>query len=316
MTLHTDQSLHEVDRLMHALAGRDFLGRIAAEQLAGGGRRTRAHLALAAGRALCVPNAVAWAAACELLHNATLVHDDLQDGDRVRRGRPTAWAAYGSAHAINAGDLLLMLPLQAIHQQAATATQRNALVAALATRAVASVRGQADDLELPHGDWSFSAWEKAAHGKSGQLLALPVEGAAILADRPDYRSCGDVFAQAGVLYQLVDDLVDLYGDKGRGEVGNDIREGKISALVTRHVERRPQDRPWLKHVLATQRDRTTRQDIARVARRFEASGAVGAVQTDIQARLTELASDTVPEALRPIATQVALRCTRDLETLK
>src|SRR5687767_11384745 len=101
-----DPHLPAVEALMRELmepdAG-DPAGAIAAEHVATGGKRLRARLALAAADALGARagDAVGWAAACELLHNATLLHDDIEDGDRARRGQPTAWVRHGVAQAIN-----------------------------------------------------------------------------------------------------------------------------------------------------------------------------------------------------------------------
>ena len=85
----------------------DRLGPIVRQHLETGGKRLRARLALAATEALGHQraDAISWAAACELLHNATLIHDDVQDGDRVRRGEPTVWVRHGIPQAINAGEI-------------------------------------------------------------------------------------------------------------------------------------------------------------------------------------------------------------------
>ena len=192
---------------MMALAGSGPLSEMVRTHLQTGGRRTRAQLALMAARALNVDQAIGWAAACELLHNATLVHDDLQDGDRVRRGHPTLWATHGMAQAINSGDLMLMLPFMALNRQTCTPDQHVALSQALAKRAVRCVKGQALDLVLPNqASWSMADWLEVAIAKSGQLLALPIEGAAILACRDDSAALGDHFAKAGALYQGTYDL--------------------------------------------------------------------------------------------------------------
>lgn len=315
MTVQASTPPTTVDDLMEQLCGDDLVGRFAKEHLQSGGRRTRARLAMVAGTALGISDIRPWAAACELLHNATLVHDDLQDGDRVRRGKPTTWALHGAAQAINTGDLMLMLPMMAVLRQRATAEQRNALTGALVSRAVACVRGQADELALTKApQWTIDAWEVAALGKSGQLLALPVEGAAILANL-DGTDVGDRFARAGVLYQLVDDLVDLYGNKGRARRGNDIAEGKVSALVVHHLNLEPDHSGWLRQVLGTPRDQTTDRDIARCARAFRASGAVDAVRASIDTQLNELLSPDLHPSLQPVAATLASRCTQDLETL-
>ena len=88
-----------------------------------------------------------WGAACELLHNATLIHDDLQDGDAVRRGQPALWARHGAAQAINAGDLLLMLPYAALAKMRALAPAVAALSACISRRTVATACGQAIELD-------------------------------------------------------------------------------------------------------------------------------------------------------------------------
>jgi geranylgeranyl pyrophosphate synthase len=115
---HTDL-LARVEARMTELGGdrlADPGARMVHEHLGAGGKRLRARLAIAACQALGgrAEDAVDWAAAVELLHNASLVHDDIQDGDRTRRGKPALWARYGSAQAINTGDLLLMLPFRAL----------------------------------------------------------------------------------------------------------------------------------------------------------------------------------------------------------
>jgi geranylgeranyl diphosphate synthase type I len=117
--LQLPDQMERVEELMNDLATGDSQHRITVmvqDHLASGGKRLRASLALCATRALggspCA--GVAWAAACEMLHNASLVHDDLQDGDTLRRGQPTVWSRYGAAQAVNVGDLMLMLPFLAL----------------------------------------------------------------------------------------------------------------------------------------------------------------------------------------------------------
>ena len=112
MEFPTDTWLETIDEMMQTVlqVELDPAAAIAGEHLSTGGKRLRARLAMETGVRLGAEGKemVPWAAACELLHNATLVHDDLQDGDRVRRGHPTMWVKHGAAQAINAGDLMLM----------------------------------------------------------------------------------------------------------------------------------------------------------------------------------------------------------------
>ncbi len=290
--LASDQALGDVESLMGRLAVGGRLsrsGQMVQEHLATGGKRVRARLALAAYEALGGPRerAVAWAAACELLHNATLVHDDIQDGDTVRRDQPTTWVRHGVPQAINAGDLLLMLPFLALSELPFGGEARWLLTQALARAAESTVRGQSLELELlPGRRFGWEDWLRAADGKTGALLAVPIEGAALLAglDARTAQRFATAFAPLGTLYQLQDDLLDLTDAKGRGRRGSDLAEGKVSAVVVEHLARHPEDREELVNLLVAPREATAQVDIDRMIVRFVEGGAVAGVQ----ARATEL----------------------------
>ncbi|MEQ1501694.1 MAG: polyprenyl synthetase family protein [Myxococcota bacterium] len=290
-----DEAIAVMDRL--ALGVRvDRVGTIAREHLAGGGKRMRARLALAAVEALGGERtpAAPWAAACELLHNATLIHDDLQDGDAVRRGQPAVWARHGAAQAINAGDLLLMLPTLAVGQLGVPDGTKWRLARAVVERAEATVRGQAYDLELLASDrLTWHDWSTAARGKSGELLALPVEGAAHLCGLSEAtaRGLAEPFAVLGIVYQACDDRLDLYGDKGRGGPGSDLREGKVSVLVVEHLRRHPEDRQRLVEMLSAARDATSDDEVGWWIERFRVSGTVEAVDERIRSLERQILGD-------------------------
>lgn len=294
LALPEEDPIRSAERLAYRLAvgeRLDHAGLLACEHLATGGKRFRARLAISAADALGVERdqAVPWAAAVEVLHNATLVHDDLQDGDRMRRGRATVWARHGVAQAINTGDLLLMLPWLAIAEIPAPEALRYRLCAATARRAQRTVRGQVAEMELlPARRVDRDSYLGASRDKTGQLIALPVEGAALLAGLSPERATtlARPFEDLGILFQLQDDLIDLYGDKGREAPGADIREGKVSALVVAHLERVPDDFDWLLSILLTPRDTTSESDITACAERFSRSGAAEAVLDDIDTLAT------------------------------
>jgi geranylgeranyl diphosphate synthase type I len=268
--------MEDVELLMIRLAAGEKLERCGAmvvEHLRTGGKRIRARLALAAAESLghSANAAVPWAAACELLHNASLVHDDLQDGDRMRRGEPTLWARHGEAQAINAGDLLLMLPTLALDEMDADDAVCWQLSRALAQFAADTVRGQSLEMTLldsHHFGWAD--YMRAVHGKTAGFFALPIYGAALLAGRTRAQATGlaDEFARIGAIFQIQDDVIDLFGDKGREAVGADIREGKVSALVVEHMRLYPEESEWLHGVLATPRDETSAEVVETVIRRF------------------------------------------------
>ncbi|HEX4924358.1 MAG TPA: polyprenyl synthetase family protein, partial [Bdellovibrionales bacterium] len=298
------------------------MGQIIEEQLRSGGKRLRARLALAAFKKLAPdrPAAVGWAAACELLHNATLVHDDIQDGDRLRRGHPTAWVLHGTAQAINAGDLMLMLPFSAIDRLEAPPEHKWLISKSLAEAAQQIVRGQsfeADLIETCGEPGGLDNYLACIRGKTAALFRLPVEGAAILAGitESEARRVGGVFEELGVLFQIQDDVLDLYGDKGREMPGQDLREGKVSSLIVEHLKIYPEDRAWLVGLLRTPRERTSQADVEKAIAKFSEGGALerslarartivaemmSAPELKSNAGLRELATELVASMLKPI----------------
>lgn len=289
-SLRSHADLDRVEHLMRTLASGDRLERggvMVQEHLATGGKRIRARLALCATAALGRPraDAVGWAAAVELLHNATLIHDDIQDGDRMRRGEPTTWVRHGAAQAINAGDLLLMLPFLALGDGSLPPHVRWQLSHALARQATQVVRGQVEDLDMLSSEsFSWACYLRVVRNKTGGLFSLPVEGAALISGRTPEQAeaLADAFVPLGTLFQMQDDVLDLYGDKGRELPGADLREGKVSALVVAHLSREPSDQPWLSALLRTERDQTAQADVERAIRRFRDSGALDDTLAHIQ----------------------------------
>jgi geranylgeranyl diphosphate synthase type I len=316
-----ERELAAVEALMKSLCSAPgTAGPMAVEHLATGGKRLRARLALAASEALDVPRATAvgWAAACELLHNGTLVHDDLQDGDRQRRGHPTVWVRHGAAQAINVGDLMLVLPYEAVAAVPAPDAMRWSLALALGSRTAAVVRGQADEQSLTgRGAIAWDEYERSAVGKTSALFELPVLGAALLAGKttPEAEGLSAPFSDLGILFQMQDDVLDLYGDKGRGLVGSDLYEGKVSCLVVEHLARHPGEAAELLALLRAPREETPAAGVERFVERFRTGGALAAVLARLEGlragieghaalatepRLLALAKELVETVLEPI----------------
>jgi len=250
---------------------------IASTHLNNHGRCVRAQIALRAAHLLEVPvaDSVHFSAACELVHNASLVHDDIQDGDRVRRGQPTLWVQYGVQQAITAGDLMLMLPTLALDSAPYSDELKWKLSRCIARRSAATACGQA--LEHTLSEASFATrteYEQAAMGKTGQFFAMPVEGAVILAGHPDVaEAIGDVAMDLGILFQLKDDLIDFYGNKKKRLPGSDLREGKINALFVCHFELAPKDITVLQEVLQNRDASLSEQTVGEWGTRLIESGA-------------------------------------------
>ncbi|MEO0600024.1 MAG: polyprenyl synthetase family protein [Myxococcota bacterium] len=276
-----DDRLVEVEALVLRLVGareRSGIQQMAHEHLSSGGKRIRARLALAIGdgEGAAPERMLPWAAAVEILHNATLVHDDIQDRDEIRRGQPTLWARHGVGQAINVGDFLLMTPFLALELIEVDAGTRWALTQALVTRAIETVRGQSLEMSLPpaaHEDWD--AYLTAIRGKTGPLLALPVEGALIVAgtESGEARKVADAFVDIGAMYQLCDDIEDIvHGGSGRVP-GSDLRSGKVNAAVLEHLQQEPGSREVL-DVLGRRRLRDDAEAVSLAISAIRGSGAI------------------------------------------
>jgi geranylgeranyl pyrophosphate synthase len=182
--------------------------------LASGGKRVRAQLGQHAARALGVSAAdgARIGAVAELIHNASLVYDDLQDRDRLRRGADAVWVRFGPDVALCTGALLLSAAYGAL--AGLSQPERVAQLVALTHRRTAHlIHGQTADLSSSAGEMTTADYEQIATDKSGVLFALPLELACVYAGEPELsdraRRAANQFA---VGYQIADDLDDLSVD--------------------------------------------------------------------------------------------------------
>ncbi|GAA1795516.1 family 2 encapsulin nanocompartment cargo protein polyprenyl transferase [Luedemannella flava] len=197
-----------------------------------GGKRVRAALAVLGAEIVGADDATAaaGAAAVELMHNFTLLHDDIMDGDGTRRHRPTAWRAFGVGPAMLAGDALLVRAVELVQD---TATRGAPDAARLLTRtAMALVAGQSADLDGPR---DLAGYRVMAAGKTGSLLACALSIGPVLAGAPASRTAALSRAgtQLGCAFQAVDDLLGVWGspaDTGK-PARSDLREGKWTLPV-------------------------------------------------------------------------------------
>ena len=207
------QALH-LERPINPLGPADVT-RVAAYHLESGGQRVRARLALAASEALGLQenDAVCIAACAELLHNASLIHDDIQDQDTLRRGQPAVWSKYGTNMAICCGDYLL----SAAYGVLSTFSQPLLLPALLTLvheRTGTAIDGQCADLSLrPDQPEAMARYIQIAKAKSGALLSLPLELVLLAKGQTEglalARHACENFA---VSYQIFDDLQDALAD--------------------------------------------------------------------------------------------------------
>ncbi|MFF3914717.1 family 2 encapsulin nanocompartment cargo protein polyprenyl transferase [Streptomyces sp. NPDC001852] len=183
------------------------------------GKAIRPALVLAAAAALGGPAArtaaVRAAVAVELVHNFTLLHDDVMDRDTSRRHRPTAWSVFGDADAILAGDALQALALRLLaedpHPAAGPAAAR------LAACVVELCAGQHADTDLEHrapDEVTLDEVLAMAEAKTGALLGCACALGALYAGagQEDVAALDGFGRQAGLAFQLIDDVIGIWGD--------------------------------------------------------------------------------------------------------
>jgi geranylgeranyl pyrophosphate synthase len=179
------------------------------------GLRVRSQIALHAADCLGVDaqSALAIATCCELLHNASLIHDDLQDRDQLRRGMQAVWSMFGDDVALCAGDLLLSSAYAALADVTDIAAMPR-LVAQTHAAVAQTIRGQASPTLPPHADSDrLATYQLMAAAKSGPLLSLPFGLVFSYCNRPDLVAMSGRAVRAfSIAYQIADDLADFEAD--------------------------------------------------------------------------------------------------------
>jgi geranylgeranyl diphosphate synthase type II len=252
-----------------------------------GGRMLRPSLCLATARAFGARanEAVNTAVAIELLHNAFLVHDDVEDESDARRGRPTLNALHGFPAAVNAGDALISLGLRALLDNA----ERLGLPLTLRVLVDAeqmvreTIEGQAIEL-----GWRA---DNAVHLRESDYLNMvlkktcwyttifPLRMGALIGSR-DTQDL-DRFIRfgffAGAAFQIQDDLLNLIGDPAKygKELNGDIQEGKRTLMLIHLLEHAsPDERSLIAGILSRPRQSRTEADVTWIRQRMDTYGSV------------------------------------------
>jgi geranylgeranyl diphosphate synthase type II len=252
-----------------------------------GGRSLRASLCLATARAFGAhpTDALNSAVALELLHNAFLVHDDLEDESQERRGRPTLHLRHGAPLAINAGDALAVLSLRPLIDNVSTLGSRLALRVLEEAEHMAreSVEGQALELwwrqhhvvDLSEADYLRMVLKKTCWYTS----IYPMRVGALIATRDGvdldrYLHFGFF---TGAAFQIQDDLLNLVGDEARygKELDGDIWEGKRTLMLIHLLNVMSSgERDRLRGVLAVSRAERSREDVRWIRGCMERYGSI------------------------------------------
>ena len=241
------EDLAQVESALGALRDVDFapLAQMMDVVLGVGGKRLRPALALLAGKfgqydlELLVP----LAASIELLHTATLVHDDVIDNAATRRGRPTVNSLFRNTTTIMVGDYMFA------HAADFVARTGNVRVIRLFSQALMAItRG-----EIRQDMTAFDARQTVDHylqrisGKTASLFAAACEGGAVVTGATEDRvqALREYGHNLGMAFQIVDDILDFMGDENEmgKPVGSDLMQGTLTLPSLLLMDRHPQDNP-------------------------------------------------------------------------
>jgi geranylgeranyl diphosphate synthase type II len=260
---------------------------LAADYPLRGGRMLRPSLCIATARAFgaSVDDAVRSAAAIELLHNAFLVHDDIEDDSDERRGRPTLHVLHGVPMAVNVGDALTLLGLRALIDNRSVVGLRLTmrLLEEALRMAQETVEGQAMELGWRRDNANYlegaEYLEMTLKKTCWYTTIFPLRAGALIGTRktldPDRFVRFGFFL--GAAFQIQDDLLNLLGDRERygKELGGDLLEAKRT-LILIHLLRSvdSEERTRLDKVLALSRAERNPADARWIRERMEAHGSI------------------------------------------
>ncbi len=273
-------------RYLPGKAIRPYLDDLIADYPMRGGKMMRSSLCIATARAFGADpeDALLTAVAIELLHNALLIHDDIEDGSDERRGRPTLHHLHGVPLAVNAGDTLTLLSFQPLRDNVKRLGPRLAMQILEEAEHMAweSAEGQALELgwcrdnrmDVEDADYLTMILKKTCWlatiypSRAGALI-----GSRGRAELDPFFRFGFFF---GAAFQIQDDVLNLVGDARYGkELNGDLREGKRT-LMLMHAWRHAgaADRERLRQVLALPRAERSDAHVDWMLALMEASGSV------------------------------------------
>ena len=210
--------------------------------LAAGGKRIRPTLDLLVGNMLGAPldKLVTLGAAVEMLHTATLVHDDLIDGALLRRGTPTLNARWSPPATVLTGDFLF-----ARAAKLAAEVDHLPLMHLFAETLATIVNGELTQMFSSHGIIDRENYYERIYAKTASLFEMTTHGAAMVspADENTIEAMRDFGYQIGMAFQIVDDILDFNGEQAAvgKPIGSDLRNGLVTLPAIYYAEANPLD---------------------------------------------------------------------------
>jgi len=182
------------------------------------GKRLRSRLVLEVADEEGAPRDEALPPACavEIIHEFSLIHDDIEDNDRLRRGRETLWARYGAAHGINSGDALCSLAyLTLLHDASGPPERTLAMTRVLLAAHLAMCGGQGRDIAFEtEPRVTMAEYREMIGGKTAALFSAACELGALAAGTSDARAAAyaRLGGAYGIAFQIEDDVLGTWGD--------------------------------------------------------------------------------------------------------
>jgi geranylgeranyl diphosphate synthase type I len=234
----------EMDRWVPRGLEPEILAKATRHLLEAGGKRLRPCLALTACEAVGgkAGDAIEAAAALELLHNFTLIHDDIMDRDEFRRNVKTVHVLWGEPVAIMAGDALFAKVFEAaaanVKRLGLDGTRAVELFDTISKASFEICQGQTLDMLLEErADVSEAEYMRMVSGKTGALLEASTKVGALLGKgKPEQvRALAEYGRLIGLAFQMQDDVLGVAGEREKfgKPIGSDIREGKRTLIVVR-----------------------------------------------------------------------------------
>jgi geranylgeranyl pyrophosphate synthase len=241
---HIQQGLDQVEKLMLAQA-EDYHPDLKAALsviLSSGGKRIRPTIILLLGSLLNARNdlLITLATSIELLHTATLVHDDLIDGSILRRGIPTLNSKWSPAATVLTGDFVFAC---AAHM--ASKTNSNEVMRLFSQTLMTIVNGEVNQLFTSKCIASLEDYYRRIYAKTASLFETSTHATAIISQVDDCKTeiLRKFGYELGMAFQIVDDVLDYTGNQSTvgKPVGGDLRQGLVTLPMLYYIEEHPED---------------------------------------------------------------------------
>ena len=236
------------------------------------------------------------ASAYEMLHNFTLIHDDIMDKADIRRGHPTVHKKWNTNVAILSGDALVVTALLQIHKLSCNPETVLAVAKLFAQVSMETCKGQQYDLDFESAETvTIEQYLKMIQMKTATMFAgcLKSGGLVAQADEESLQALYDLGIHLGIAFQLADDLLDVYADSkvfGKA-VGSDIKDNKKTFIYLKAMELADKNQACRLHTLFTTSNMDEKTKFHEVKAIFDAVNVKHATEEEISSYIDKCLED-------------------------